>query len=161
MTGAEDTIWALHRQGLSPREIATRTGRTRNAVLGHIWRYRKRGGPVIVRQPVTDEQMRTALAKHGGNLTRAAQEVGVDRKVFYKRGFRSSVPPKGNRSKNAETRALIDAIDASGLSDAFIADEVDMNKHTIRRWRNGTWGASSFLAQCVRTVLAQKNTPGY
>lgn len=35
----------LYRQGLSYREISARVGRTRNSVIGVVWRYKKRGGP--------------------------------------------------------------------------------------------------------------------
>lgn len=155
-----DEVWELHRQGLSPGEIANRTGRTRNAIIGHIWRYKKRGGPAKqYRLDITEHDVRSALGRTHGSLSGAATLMGVTTQSLRSRGFKGSwVPKKTNTPKDQETAMILDEIDASGLSDEFITRTVYMGRSTIRKWRRGLCSASPFLVECVREVI--KNSPG-
>lgn len=149
-----DPVMDLYAQGLSAREIGERTGKTRNAVLGYIWRYKARKGPVTVRSNVTNGEIADSMERHDGNLTAVAREVGLGCSAIYRRGFRGKNQRGPNRATDPNTRALVEEIDASGLSDRFITIEVDMAFNNISSWRSGRHPARPFLAQCVRTVIA-------
>lgn len=150
-----DPVMDLHAQGLSAREIGERTGKTRNAVLGYIYRYRARKGPPVTKRPdLTDGVIRSALDRNGHNLTATALELGISQNQLYRKGFRGKNLRGPNRAIDPDTRALIDEIEASGLRDRFITIEVDMAFNNISSWRSGRHSARPFLAQCVRTVIA-------
>lgn len=155
-----DEVMDLHAQGLTAREISERTGRTRNAIIGYIWRVKRRGPPRVTKPRPTPAMVDEAVRASGGNLSAAARELNVCRKTLWDMGYRGLPFVKINRAKDPETYSLILAIDMSGLSDSRIAELVEMGGSTIRNWRYGKKSASPFLAQCVRTVLAQ-NAPGY
>lgn len=156
-----DEIMALHYAGVPRAEIARRTGRTKSAVIGYIWRYKKNGPPRVAKPMPTLDEMKAAMAKHNGAIAPAARELGIHRLSMERRGLHGVKRTKRNRAKDPETRALISEINASGLSDRFIAEEIDTAPTVIYHWRRGTWSASPFLIQCVRTVLERQNSPGY
>lgn len=150
-----DPVMDLHAQGLSAREIGERTGKTRNAVLGYIWRYKARNGPPVPNQPrVSDEAIQTSLERHGYNLTAAAREVGLTQSALYRRGFKGRSIRHDNAATDPATRALVEEIGASGLSDRFITYRVNMGANNIYHWRRGKHVASPFLAQCVREAIS-------
>lgn len=148
-----DPIMDLHAQGLSAREIGECTGKTRNAVLGYIWRFRRRNGPVTERTMPTENDIRDAMRLTGGNVTAAARHLGVSTNYLTRRGIRNPCPRKQNRAKDVITRALVDEITASGLTDRYVSEHVGMSIQTIRDYRRGKRNVSPDMAKKVRAVL--------
>lgn len=151
-----DEIVRLHDLGLSAREIAERVGRTRNSVIGLIWRHRKGGPPKAARVMPTVDEARAALEANGGSLRATGRQLGISPATLLNWGFHGNELRGPNHARDFETYALIEEINASGLSDKFIAERIGMGNKTIYRWRSGRMRASPFLAQCVRTVLTEK-----
>jgi len=151
-----EALIRLHDQGLSTRQIAARTGRTRNSVIGALWRHRKGASRKPARVMPTVEEARAALEANGGNLCATGRQLGVSTGTLLNWGFHGNQLRGPNRARDLETYALIEEIHASGLSDRFILEAVDMGSNTIYRWRSGRLRASPFLAQCVRTVITGK-----
>lgn len=158
-----DEIVRLNDQGLSAREIAERVGRTRNSVIGVLYRYRQGRFPRPAKVLPTHEVMAKAIEANRGNLRAAARSLGIAYHDMYGAGFKGKASSKGknfNTARDPDTYALVEAIDASGMLDRDICEMVEMGMGNIYAWRKGLYSASPFLAQCVRTVLAQ-NAPGY
>ena len=151
-----DPIMDLHYRGASARQIADRVGKTRNAVLGHIWRYKKRGAPLAPLPELPPHDV--IMAALGGGVARAAKKLGVSEYRLRKAGY-TSPRPKRNLSNDPLTRATLMAIDASGISDMRVAEDVGLGITTISGWRRGSKG-HKFLLECVMEYL-KKNTPGY
>lgn len=159
ITPNRDEIIALRNTGLSYSEVASRLGTTRSAVAGHVRRQREYG-PKRITHVIVDSEVRAALGRNGGNLSAAARELGIPRPTLHFRGYKGTSNVKTNDAKDPKTYDLIELINGSGLSDAFIVRELSMSHHTIRNWRRGSTSASAFLNQCIRDVI-KKNTPGY
>lgn len=153
-----ELIVRLHDQGLSAREISERVGRTRNSVMGLLWRYKQGRRPRAPKVLPAREAMAAALSAHKGNLHAAARSLGIAYHDMYKAGFKGRSERRNknpNTARDPDTYALIEAIDASGMLDRDICAEVEMAHSNIHAWRKGLYSASPFLAQCVRTVLAE------
>lgn len=150
-----EVLVRLHDQGLSTRQIAARTGRTRNSVIGALWRHRKGGPRKPARVMPTVEEARAALEANGGNLCATGRQLGISTGTLLNWGFHGNELRGPNCAKDFETYMLIEEISASGLSDRFITERVDMGNKTIYRWRSGRLRASPFLAQCVRSVITE------
>lgn len=151
-----DPVMVLHDQGLSARQIAERTGRTRNAIIGHIYRVKRRGPPkppsIIDRETVL-----AAFDTHGGNLAAVARELGITEAKLRHHGFRGRKIERTNLAKDPNTRAVLAAIDRSGLSDVEVAKAVGLGRTTIRTWRKGRKG-HKFLLECVMALM-EKTPP--
>lgn len=132
-------------------------GKTRNAVLGIIWRYKQRGGPPPKRKEMpSEEETRAELIANRGNVAATARKMGVSTRWIQRK-----IPNRpGNpyRKPNLANLELIAEIDASGLTDKHIADIVDMSYTNIINWRRGRTKPSPFLTQCVRSVLRDHNS---
>lgn len=145
----------LYQQGLSHREIAARVGKSRDAVIGYVWRWKKRGGPPLVRVMPTIEEI---AAVHSGNLSQTARTLGIDQSSLRRRGFKS-VPPKRRADHHDPfTRKVLEAIRDSHMTDTEIEDAAGIGFRTIYGWRRGHKG-HRFLLECVLEAL-EKNTPG-
>ena len=151
-----DVIMNLHYRGANPRQIAARVGKSRSAVIGYIWRHKKRGAPLAPLPELPPHDV--IMAAMGGGVARAAKALGVSEYRLRKAGY-TSPRPKRNLSTDPLTHATLEAIDASGLSDARICEAVGLGINTIRGWRRGSKG-HKFLLECVTEYLT-KNTPGY
>lgn len=159
---SQDTIMSLYRQGWTYSEIGREVGKTRCAVAGYIHRFRKhRRPPSVALPPLPDRSViDRVLEQQEGNLSATARRLGVSRWRLIHAGYTGRKAQNVNRAKDPATRALVDEINASGMTDLQIADGVDMAVDNLYRWRYGIHKASDFLAQCVRTVI-EKNSPGY
>lgn len=154
-----DEIVRLHDQGLSAREIAERVGRTRNSVIGTLYRYKQGRFPRPAKVLPPHEVMAAAIEANRGNLRAAARSLGIAYHDLYGAGFKGRASNSGknfNTARDPDTYALVESIDASGMLDRDICEQVDMGMGNIYAWRKGLYSASPFLAQCVRTVLTEK-----
>lgn len=152
---------SLYRQGWTYSEIGREVGKTRCAVAGYIHRFRKRrSAPRLAPRSLPDRDViAKVLADQNGNLSATARRLGVKVNRLYTAGFTGRSPRSINLATDPETRALVDEINASPMTDGHIADLVDMDVGNISKWRRGRCKATPFLAQCVRSVM--KNSPGY
>lgn len=154
-----DQIMNLHYRGLSAREIAVRVGKTRNAVIGYVWRHKRRKSPPTKNKFHHDpETIAKAISESDGSVRLAARALGVSPKSLWVRGYKSRTY-KRNASEDPATREVVSAINASGMPDYIVAEGAGIGITTIQGWRRGNKG-HKFLLECVAEYL-EKNTPGY
>jgi len=157
---SSDEVIALHLQGLSNKEIAARTGRTRNAVIGRIWRHTQRTHPAAPRKGLPDDAtIRKVLAENQGVIRYTAKALGVSQQRLTSAGYRNPRKAK-NRATDPATREVVDMIFESPVPKYMIAEGAGIGLNTIYGWSSGNHTGRPFLLACVRDYLT-KNTPGY
>lgn len=134
----------MHRQGLSPRQIALRTGRTRNAVIGYIWRWKRRGGPPSKPAPYKYKMRKPPVPQHVvlRALADTSKEFGATNKARWIAMYLVSTS-----LDYGSTRA---------------ATAFDTSRNTLIRACNNVedWRESPDLDEWIGE-WEQKNSPGY
>lgn len=85
---------------------------------------------------VTDQEIKAALRRHGGNKTAAAAELGMARSTFRGRLSKLSAPTEPERvvSKTSDRPPTLEEV----LSESNVdTDEWEVERHVINRWQVG------------------------
>lgn len=154
-----ETIVKMHSEGLSYKEISERTGKSRGTIVGMLVRYKERGGPPTPRNVVDIAQIESAISEHGGDVTKAANALGLHPSTLRSRGYLTG-RKQTNRATDPDTRAVVALMVASGKDLLEISAGSGVSERTLGNWRGGRHKGQTFLLQCVREYLT-KNTPGY